>query len=650
MPKFDWNQFPTESKESRPSGSKSKKFNWDDFETEPKPEPSMLSQAGDAALKGISYIGEKIDQYGGAPTRAAISSLQDDVTEPGRALDAFKNQFGSDPKKAPTGRDIVRKAGVPDTSLSEIAPSLYNETGEGIKFQKGGWADPTASGVAGVAMDIAADPTSALPLGAVAKGVAKTASKSASTVGRGVSAVGNKIAGAGTKVTTKLGNLFTGVPEKEIETYIKRYPEVQKLIKEYGDDVPGAADKIREGFQASIRAKRMSLGNEVGSALDALPNEKVVNISPVVEKLSEVKNRMNKSLRFEEVKQIDDLIERVNNLAGDGGMVTPKEMFEIKQFMQERGSGAFMKNGQIFVPGKDAQKAAKNASGAARDIVNTMSPSVADANRELSRLHTIESRINKNLIAPGKNDSALATAGSGANPRNAKELQLLENVTGGKIITDAENFAAMKRFANPGLSAADTTGKAAERMLKAGLIGQAVGGPVAAGIAALATSPLALKTAIQAGRVPAAAIRKLTGAVGSISEGTIDQAYKILQTPQGQKAFEGALQGAKVVSIDSRAKGALKNVADEEQPKGEDRWARNGLKKLGIQDQEMASKLLNSKEGKRLLIQASDLPVGSTALKKILESIQKGNDYVSQPSSGSKTEGVRQQREPARGR
>lgn len=78
---------------------------------------------------------------------------------------------------------------------------------------------------------------------------------------------------------------------------------------------------------------------------------------------------------------------------------------------------------------------------------------------------------------------------------------------------------------------------------------------------------------------------------------------------------------------------AVQNVASNEQdparkpaaPKGgPDRWALNGLDKLGITDARMADKLLMSKEGKRLLIEASDLKPGSPALQRIKDKIQKG--------------------------
>lgn len=65
------------------------------------------------------------------------------------------------------------------------------------------------------------------------------------------------------------------------------------------------------------------------------------------------------------------------------------------------------------------------------------------------------------------------------------------------------------------------------------------------------------------------------------------------------------------------------STQDRKPSGGPDRWAQTGLERLGISGPE-AQKLLKSKEGKRLLIEASDLKPGSPRLKKIKEQIQRG--------------------------
>ena len=534
-------------------------------------EPTLMDNVKDGAtemgmglLKGAGWVGEKVDRVTGAPTRAAISSLQDDMTDLPAAGRAFKSQFGEPANIAPTGKDIVKRAGVPDTAMSEYVPSIYSETGKGLSLKKGGLLDPSASGLLGLGMDVIADPTTLTgvgTIGKIGKGVAGTAKNISKGIGAAADASSAFASKAGTKMTAKVGELVSGVPAKEVETYVKHFDDVQKLIKEYGDNIPEAADKIREGFQSSIRAKRMELGNRLESALNALPNEKVIDANPIVEELLKVQGKMNKTLRIEEVSQVDELVNRVRAVAGESGNITPKELNDIKVFLQDRGSGAFMKDGQIFVPGKDAQIAAKNASRIARQTLNKVSPTVAEANNSLSQLHSVEQKMNKNLIAPGKSESALLAAGSGQNQRNIKNIQRLEEITGAPMMANAEKLSAAKRFSNPGLTSADSTGKGVERALKAGLIGTAIGGAPAGLIATAATSPLTLKLAIQGGRIPVKAIQAVTGSVGKITDEVIQRAYKALQTDRGQKIF-GAIVEADRASGPSLRGGLLKSAAD----------------------------------------------------------------------------------------
>jgi len=69
--------------------------------------------------------------------------------------------------EAPGSSEIMEKLGVKEGgSLSDIAPSLYSETGKGLKLQKGGLFDPTARGAVGLAADIATDPLTYATAGA----------------------------------------------------------------------------------------------------------------------------------------------------------------------------------------------------------------------------------------------------------------------------------------------------------------------------------------------------------------------------------------------------------------------------------------------------------------------------------------------------
>jgi polyhydroxyalkanoate synthesis regulator phasin len=79
-----------------------------------------------------------------------------------------------------------------------------------------------------------------------------------------------------------------------------------------------------------------------------------------------------------------------------------------------------------------------------------------------------------------------------------------------------------------------------------------------------------------------------------------------------------------------------RSIAESKPKRGEALWAEKGAKKLGL-DAETAARLEQSKEGKRLLIEASDLPAGSKRLNAIREQLiskEKGKDHGRKPSSG----------------
>lgn len=123
---------------------------------------------------------------------------------------------------------------------------------------------------------------------------------------------------------------------------------------------------------------------------------------------------------------------------------------------------------------------------------------------------------------------------------------------------------------------------------------------------------------------------------------------------QDLAAYSGITRATRTAAASAKALGAsrMKNVAEsEEGPKGgPDRWARSGLERLGIQG-ELANQLLQSREGKRLLIEASDLPAGSKRLQTILKQIQgMENNYGNELGAVSSSKVLRRERQPSSGR
>lgn len=101
--------------------------------------------------------------------------------------------------------------------------------------------------------------------------------------------------------------------------------------------------------------------------------------------------------------------------------------------------------------------------------------------------------------------------------------------------------------------------------------------------------------------------------------------------------------------IKTAEEGQMSRVAGDS--KGEDRWAMRGAEKLGVSP-ELAERAMKTKEGKRLLIEASDLSAGSKRLETILKQLSKGWEYEhgNEPGTVSEAEILQRKRNPASGR
>lgn len=306
--------------------------------------------------------------------------------------------------------------------------------------------------------------------------------------------VGEKIG----KIGSKIGEAFTGVPEKEIETYAKNADEIKAMAKASDNSTAEAADQMRDKFSKSIKQTRQGLSNQIDPILRN--SEKRVDASPIINALQESKAKIDPDFYPEQVKQVDDLIKTIGKKVDDGTM-TVFDAHQVKQLLQEKASSAYSKPGDIFSIGTEAANAAKAGAAESRKIVNKAEPVIAKVNDQLSHLHDIEDLMNSNLISSGKPEAALMAAGSGGNARNAKVLSDLGKMTNTDMLSDAQKLAAMRTFGSPKLMAADTTGKAAGRMGLAAGLGFLAGGPTGAVGAAAITSPAALRTAIDAGQI-----------------------------------------------------------------------------------------------------------------------------------------------------
>ena len=380
--------------------------------------------------------------------------------------------------------------------------------------------------------DIAIDTAKGGAIGGTAFGVAKGIEKAAPAIKKGFNSVTDFLDDKSKAVFSKAASTMTGETEKNIRTFIDKNEAVNKLIKESGGDIPAMANKIREGISSDISKFRIKQGEFIGKSLDAVSTDKIVPNSSILEQLEKVKSRINVKLNPEDAAQIDELAKKISSLADESGNISLKELHQAKEFLQEVGQGAYQKAGQIFQTGKITQQAAKQAARESKILLDKAVPELKQANDKLFQLHRLEEAINKNLIAPGKSETALLVAGGAPSGQSRIQLDTLGKLIGKDVLGEAEKLSAANAFINPNWlpkSAGGTT--STSRTITAGALGTVLGGPLGGVATAALTSPVTLKKAIQTGIISKKALDAALGFSVDMSEATMEKILPILNNP-----------------------------------------------------------------------------------------------------------------------
>lgn len=345
-------------------------------------------------------------------------------------------------------------------------------------------------------------------IGGVANTLAESpiVQKAMSAIGRGAS---------------RVGEMFTGVPQDTISHYAQNAERVGQLAGESDNNTFAAADQVRKQFMNDIDQSRNQLGETIGEALKN--SDKRVDGRKIIGALEQAKSKIDPDLYPEQVAKVDDLMTKIISKFDNNDTIHVSDAHVVKRFLQDKATQAYRNPGDIFGVGTEGAKAARAGAAVARDLVNEAEPTVAAANNQLSKLHDIEDTMNSNLIAEGKPEAALLSAGAGTNQRNADALKKLGDMTGTDMLGKAKDLAAMRTFGKPGLMPTDTNGKAVGRMgLGAGL-GFLMGHAPGAVVGSAMTSPAMLKAAINGGLI------------------TKDIAQGLMSTPAGQQLIGAGL-------------------------------------------------------------------------------------------------------------
>lgn len=435
---------------------------------------------------------------------------------------------------------------------------------------------------------------------------------------------------------------------------------ISQLKKAGTDESLAVADKLQA---YKIRLEEMSAADGTIPATDAKKLiqgiDKTTKYSPMAGAFDDVKNAAFKGVRttldestkaavpaygeaMKPVAESADLLNRVQDFgdkqsaAGILGRINAPNQIERKAALDELGK----RYGTDFVaaaqpenlPEQQILARAQAGQEALRpDRVADKLDQTLAASRQKSAMDAAQAGVDQaqQRLAPFKSlapngagqtqaQQKLAQLGKGDNIELTDMFQKLGKLTNTDFVQamkDQSTLAAFQKGATNG----------SRNTLMGALIGSVHGG-VGVGTA----------TGAAAGRIvdqwgPAITKKVLDGII-QVSKSPTVATISALNLPDPIK--RNMMVGLENYLSKEGGQSALQNVASAQKepnrsPTGEDRWAQAGLKNLGIQDQGSAQQLLSSPQGKRLLIQASDLKPGSKAMQKI-------NDQIQQMLKGAK--------------
>jgi len=183
-------------------------------------------------------------------------------------------------------------------------------------------------------------------------------------------------------------------------------------------------------------------------------------------------------------------------------------------------------------------------------------------------------------------------------------------------------LATAKEFAKPSFLATDSTGKTLTRMALGATAGYLAGGEKGAVVGGALSSPMALKAGINSlnlakdvsNRFPSfAKLTRENPAVAQAIVQTISSQARDLK--ESKKENKNTTEEIPTILNDSKDQESDRKPSA--QLKGEALWIKNGANKLGVDPG-----AITSKQGRQLLIEASDLPKNSEKLLKIKQKLK----------------------------
>jgi len=402
----------------------------------------------------------------------------------------------------------------------------------------------------------------------VLEGVATVAGESA---GQMLPVIGSGIK----KGAKKLASSMSKIPERVLEVYAERAPQVKKLASSTHDDLLQGADAIRTNIQDKTASFKTAQNARISGSL-AKDGQKMVDMSSAATVLQDNIKKLKPDLHEKEIARMQEALNKIIDMgqaSGNALYMSADDAYDVQKFLQSQAE--YLQPGQAFKKKDFVDISMERAASRARQSLKGVAPEISAANAEIGKIRRLDKNINKNLIAPDKPFGALMTAGSGENQLGRSQLKRVGEAVGEDFLPEAENLAAASYFNNAGILPREKTGASLVPMITGGsyALNEASEGNYGNAMAGLAMgalgSPLAIKGTINASRGLSRMLPMGTGQMMRKAPQAILQSLRtedpriegfraadtqLLQSPQDAQAIDGMIQKDSKLTPSQKAK------------------------------------------------------------------------------------------------
>lgn len=423
---------------------------------QPKAQPTMAEEPG-LAMKALQTGIKGLDYLGGITRTGAANLLEVGTGKNIVTSEDLKNALKGE---APTSAEYLERRGLGEGgSLSDVLPSIYSDSGEGLALQKGGFFDPTARGAAGFVADTVLDPLTY------------------ASVGLSVLNKSNKLGKAAKSLRAVLtpGEAATESAGKNV--YKSAFKNIDKDLVEAGK-APISDKMLERGFTGNMtqaRAENNSIRKEAGR-LGESATKKGAELGSTIDPLKSTEEaygivqELRKS-RHPNSKAAADKLEEIIMGYTSAGKDIP---VDVANSWKKELYGMLPKNAyDPVLAGKVSNQAEVEkaiADGLREDIyssVKAKDPGLADKLKEYNQTYgsskTAQSSFKREAKkAITKNNITLIDAGLGGGAlvesyQDPEKAKLLLALLAGKKIGSAINSTRVRTAAGKGLNKLGTS-------------------------------------------------------------------------------------------------------------------------------------------------------------------------------------------------